>query len=131
MKECRSEFFVRYYEAKNREFFHHGFRLSERQWQTEWNDLVSAAAKAKQSLDSFHVFVMAHVLRRPIVVYSDQELKNFRGESTQHSNVGGIYLPLLWPDNLATKEPIALSYTRGHFNALIACEPPVQTYPVR
>lgn len=38
-----------------------------------------------ESLEEFHVFVLAHVLRRPIVVVADTMLRDSGGEgTTQH-----------------------------------------------
>lgn len=41
-----------------------------------------------ESLEEFHVFVLAHVLRRPIVVVADTMLRDSGGEgtSTPHEN---------------------------------------------
>lgn len=36
-----------------------------------------------ESLEEFHVFVLAHVLRRPIVVVADTMLRDSGGEGTQ------------------------------------------------
>lgn len=37
-----------------------------------------------ESLEEFHVFVLAHVLRRPIVVVADTMLRDSGGEGTYH-----------------------------------------------
>ncbi|KAK2154256.1 hypothetical protein LSH36_273g03028 [Paralvinella palmiformis] len=47
-----------------------------------------------ESLEEFHVFVLAHVLRRPIIVVADTVLKNSSGEALAPIPFGGIYLPL-------------------------------------
>ncbi|CAN0563972.1 unnamed protein product, partial [Ectocarpus sp. 12 AP-2014] len=39
------------------------------QLQAEWRMLMEAVKTPSAHLSSFHVFVLAHVLRRPIVVY--------------------------------------------------------------
>ena len=38
----------------------------------EWDALVGRAAEQGRSLEDVHVLVLAHVLRRPIIVYSSQ-----------------------------------------------------------
>ncbi|VDP03408.1 unnamed protein product [Soboliphyme baturini] len=47
-----------------------------------------------ESLEGLHVFALAHVLRRPIVIASDTVLKNSGGEALSPIHFGGIYLPL-------------------------------------
>ncbi len=39
----------------------------------------------------------------------------------------GVYLPLLWESSFCWKTPIALAYTRGHFSALVAMAPSLQS----
>jgi len=39
-----------------------------------------------ESLEEFHVFVLAHVLRRPIVVIADTMLRDSGGEGKIHNN---------------------------------------------
>ncbi|XP_065183705.1 uncharacterized protein LOC135814509 [Sycon ciliatum] len=71
---------------------------------------------AKQTMPQLYVFSLANVTQRPIIVYASPQ-----------SDVGGIYLPLLW-GNLATmhhssdsntllKNPLVLGYdsSRNHF----------------
>lgn len=43
-----------------------------------------------ESLEEFHVFVLAHVLRRPIVVIADTMLRDSGGE-------GKIHNPVIFP----------------------------------
>lgn len=38
-----------------------------------------------ESLEEFHVFVLAHVLRRPIVVVADTMLRDSGGEGPKHT----------------------------------------------
>ncbi|TSO25204.1 Ubiquitin thioesterase zranb1-B [Bagarius yarrelli] len=74
------------------------------------------------SLEQTHVFVLAHILRRPIIVYGVKYYKSFRGETLGYTRFQGVYLPLLWEQSFCWKSPIALGYTRGHFSALVAME---------
>lgn len=41
-----------------------------------------------ESLEEFHVFVLAHVLRRPIVVVADTMLRDSGGEGNPNSILG-------------------------------------------
>ncbi len=50
-----------------------------------WVCFVSCSAESQEepvyeSLEEFHVFVLAHVLRRPIVVVADTMLRDSGGE---------------------------------------------------
>lgn len=46
-----------------------------------------------ESLEEFHVYVLANNIRRPIIVYSDTILR-IDGEAISPVEFGGIYLPL-------------------------------------
>ncbi|ROI83801.1 Ubiquitin thioesterase ZRANB1 [Anabarilius grahami] len=74
------------------------------------------------SLEQTHIFVLAHILRRPIIVYGVKYYKSFRGETLGYTRFQGVYLPLLWEQSFCWKSPIALGYTRGHFSALVGME---------
>jgi hypothetical protein len=47
-----------------------------------------------ESLEEFHVYVLANNIRRPIIVYSDTVLRTNDGEAISPIEFGGIYLPL-------------------------------------
>lgn len=77
---------------------------------------------AFESLEEIHVFVLAHVLRRPIIVVSDTMLLDFSGEPIAPIPFGGIYFPLECPPESCFKCPLLLTYDSAHFSALVACE---------
>uniref|UniRef100_A0A673LCA3 ubiquitinyl hydrolase 1 n=1 Tax=Sinocyclocheilus rhinocerous TaxID=307959 RepID=A0A673LCA3_9TELE len=83
--------------------------------QTFWSRLI-------YFLEQTHIFVLAHILRRPIIVYGVKYYKSFRGETLGYTRFQGVYLPLLWEQSFCWKSPIALGYTRGHFSALVGME---------
>lgn len=56
------------------------FTLEETQWQEDWENLLSTAAQPGSALEQLHVFALAHILRRPIIVYGVKYVKSFRGE---------------------------------------------------
>ncbi|XP_035208830.1 ubiquitin thioesterase ZRANB1-like [Stegodyphus dumicola] len=99
------------------------FSLDETQWQEDWAMLLSLASQPGSALEQMHIFTLAHILRRPIIVYGVKYVKSFRGEALGYARFEGIYLPLLWEPTFCWKSPIALGYTRGHFTALVAMEP--------
>ncbi|XP_059469066.1 ubiquitin thioesterase trabid [Neocloeon triangulifer] len=99
------------------------FSLDDSQWEEDWSGLLSLAAQPGASLEQLHVFALAHVLRRPIIVYGVKFVKSFRGEALGYARFEGVYLPLLWDRSFCHKSPLALGYTRGHFSALVPIEP--------
>ena len=48
-----------------------------------------------ESLEELHVFILAHVLRRPVIVVADTILKDSNGDALAPIPFGGLYLPLL------------------------------------
>ncbi|KAJ3595953.1 hypothetical protein NHX12_002362 [Muraenolepis orangiensis] len=88
----------------------------EEEWEREWSELLKLASSEPrthlsksgansggvdnseepvyESLEEFHVFVLAHVLRRPIVVVADTMLRDSGGEAFAPIPFGGLYLPL-------------------------------------
>ncbi|KAK0165232.1 hypothetical protein PV328_003767 [Microctonus aethiopoides] len=99
------------------------FTLEEAQWQDDWENLLATAAQPGSALEQLHVFALAHILRRPIIVYGVKYVKSFRGEDIGYARFEGVYLPLLWEPSFCIRSPIALGYTRGHFTALVPIEP--------
>ncbi|XP_015594248.1 ubiquitin thioesterase trabid isoform X2 [Cephus cinctus] len=99
------------------------FTLEETQWQEDWESLLATAAQPGSALEQLHVFALAHILRRPIIVYGVKYVKSFRGEDIGYARFEGVYLPLLWELSFCIRSPIALGYTRGHFTALVPIEP--------
>ena len=57
-----------------------GFTLDNKQLEAEWCTLSKIAAQPGQPLEQLHIFVLAHILRRPIIVYGVKVVKSFRGE---------------------------------------------------
>lgn len=99
------------------------FSLEEGQWEEDWAGLLSLASQPGSSLEQLHVFALAHILRRPIIVYGVKYVKSFRGEAIGYARFEGVYLPLLWEQSFCVRSPLALGYTRGHFSALVSMEP--------
>ncbi|KPM04270.1 OTU and UBA-like domain-containing protein [Sarcoptes scabiei] len=126
-----------------------GLSFSEKEWEDEWKNIVRLAStepRSKysdhafeisggkkepneyeyeksftyESLEEIHIFVLAHVLRRPIIVIADTMLKDSKGEAFFPISFGGIYLPLECPDDCLMKSPLCLTYDAAHFSALVA-----------
>uniref|UniRef100_A0A3P8PAR7 ubiquitinyl hydrolase 1 n=1 Tax=Astatotilapia calliptera TaxID=8154 RepID=A0A3P8PAR7_ASTCA len=119
-----------------------GLVYTEEEWQKEWNELLKLASSEPrihystngtngvessdepvyESLEEFHVFVLAHVLRRPIVVVADTMLRDSGGEAFAPIPFGGIYLPLEVPSAKCHRSPLVLAYDQAHFSALVSME---------
>ncbi|XP_078001407.1 tumor necrosis factor alpha-induced protein 3-like isoform X2 [Glandiceps talaboti] len=99
------------------------------QWNEEWTTMIRIAEARRrpaeeggllyECLDEFHVFVMANILRRPIIVAADKMWRSYDGISMQPQNFSGIYLPLCWPAEQCIKTPVLLSYNEMHFTPLV------------
>lgn len=95
----------------------------EAQLRAEWARLAAAAARPGAALRQLHVFALAHVLRRPVLVYGADVVDSFRGEALGYARFRGVYLPLLWEPAFCSDAPLCLAYTRGHFSALVPVAP--------
>lgn len=114
-------------EAENEQQF--GLQLETHQWDQEWQMVrqqTLATALPGQNLDSldeFHVFILANVLRRPVIMYAAPKLRSHQTDGTlQKINFHGVYLPLLWAPDSCKKTPLPLAYHNGHFSALVIVE---------
>ncbi|GMR53289.1 hypothetical protein PMAYCL1PPCAC_23484, partial [Pristionchus mayeri] len=111
-----------------------GLQLTDEEWATEWKNVVELAAptprKTEEStacssdqiyegLEAIHVFALAHVLKRPIVVVSDTVLRNANGEELSPIGFGGVYLPLECPPEHCHRSPLVLCYDSAHFSPLV------------
>ncbi|KAF1397138.1 Ubiquitin thioesterase ZRANB1, partial [Spheniscus humboldti] len=124
LHDCSHWFYTRWkeWESWYSQSFGLHFSLREEQWQEDWAFILSLASQPGASLEQTHIFVLAHILRRPNIFYGVKYYKSFRGETLGYTRFQGVYLPLLWEQSFCWKSPIALGYTRGHFSALVAME---------
>jgi len=123
LTEAGHVFYPRWKEWETRQAQELSFSLADSQWDADWADLLSLAGQPGASLEQTHIFCLAHVLRRPIIVYGVKYVKSWRGENLGYAKFEGVYLPLLWEPSFCYRSPIALGYTRGHFCALVPPEP--------
>jgi len=75
-----------------------------------------------ESLEELHVFVLAHVLCRPIIIVADTILKDANGDAMAPISFGGIYLPLERSADECYRTPLLLSYDAAHFSAIVPME---------
>lgn len=65
------------------------FTLEDSQWEEDWSTLLSLASQPGSSLEQLHIFALAHILRRPIIVYGVKYVKSFRGEDIGYARFEG------------------------------------------
>ena len=75
-------------------------------------------------LESAHVFALANVLRRPIIVMTDPTVRTFSGFALQDNDMGGVYLPLEWSVEQTHRTPLLLGFSHNHFTPLLYSAPP-------
>lgn len=80
LHQCANFFYPRWkeYEMIQAALLH--FTLEEAQWEEDWGTLLTLASQPGASLEQLHIFVLAHIFRRPIIVYGVKNVKSFRGE---------------------------------------------------
>ena len=121
--EAESQFFSRWRNYETAFNDRLGLTLDESQWEAQWAQILQLAAAQGSSLEHVHIFVLAHILRRPIIVYAPAIVRSrVSGDKIGESSFQGVYLPLLWDRNFCHRSPIALAYTLGHFSALVAMQ---------
>ncbi|KAM7532804.1 hypothetical protein Aperf_G00000128991 [Anoplocephala perfoliata] len=122
MYACEERLFEQWHEYEVQEASKH-YEVSETQLRRDWRSSMVAASSTRTPLEQIHIFVLAHILRCPIIVYSVKFIRNYRDEPIAESNFQGIYLPLLWERCFCSKVPVILGYTKGHFSALVPIKP--------
>ena len=74
------------------------------------------------SLETIHVYALANLLCRPIIVLSESMLKDAEGHPIAPIPFGGIYLPLEKDVTQCYKYPLILAYESSHFSALVPAD---------
>lgn len=93
----------------------------------EWTEITQcldpdknrSSAVPHRFLEAIHVYTLANILRRPIIIVTDPTMRTFSGLSLQDNDMGGIYLPLEWKVEDTWRTPVVLAYTHSHFSPLV------------
>lgn len=127
--------------------------LTDEQWSSEWEDILKMSSPAPlskppdsstppeessdndyysmdslnkvkyRSLEDFHVYVLANVLYRPIIVIAMSHLYSQDNQDLLAPvYFGGVYLPLERDPELSFKTPLILAYDSSHFCPLLPME---------
>lgn len=89
-------------------------------------DSSHSVAVPHRFLESIHVYTLANILRRPIIIMTDPTIRTFSGMSLQDNDMGGIYLPLEWSWKDTHRTPILIGYSNNHFCPLLFADHPNQ-----
>lgn len=73
-----------------------GFVLDEDQLKQDWAAVLALADQTGRSLEQIHIFALAHILRRPVIVYGVRVVKNYRGENLGFANFEGEMWCMMW-----------------------------------
>ncbi len=74
-------FYPRWKEWEVQQALELDYTLDEGQLAEDWAGLLNLASQPGASLEQLHVFCLAHVLRRPIIIYGVKFVKSWRGEN--------------------------------------------------
>lgn len=118
-----------------------GLTFTEEEWEFEWGEILRIATNkprrqpitdslrrhsslrfSYESLEEIHISVLAHTLRRPVVVISDRTIKDMSGQDLAPIYFSGIYLPLEVNPAACYKSPVVLAYDSSHFSPLVAMQ---------
>ena len=83
-------FYPRWKDSECRQAATMHYSLDEGQWQEDWMYLLNLASQPGSSLEQIHVFALAHVLRRPIIIYGIKFVKSFRGDNLGFARFQGL-----------------------------------------
>uniref|UniRef100_UPI00358FB9B9 tumor necrosis factor alpha-induced protein 3 isoform X2 n=1 Tax=Myxine glutinosa TaxID=7769 RepID=UPI00358FB9B9 len=133
-RQVPADLFCRWQRERNLADVGTGLKYTSQDWEAEWRRVVLAARPCEvpgneglryECLEELHIFVMANVLRRPIVVLADQVMRTlWSASSLAPLHVHGVYLPLYWPAQQAFHHAIFLGYSDGHFVPLVPSRDP-------
>ncbi|KAI8797281.1 tumor necrosis factor alpha-induced protein 3 [Biomphalaria glabrata] len=96
----------------------------------EWEDIANhvtnvlsknlSAAVPHHSLEAVHIYILANILRRPIIIITSSFACSYSGQQLQSNNLSGLYLPLEWQPQECCKTPVLLGYHLNHFAPLLS-----------
>ncbi|XP_056014394.1 tumor necrosis factor alpha-induced protein 3-like isoform X6 [Ostrea edulis] len=102
--------------------------MNSKDMDAEWENVLKAAedrpldsngAMSFYPLEGIHLYVLANILKRPLIVLSERSARTVYGQSMQKDSIGGIYLPLEWKPSDTCKSPITIAYSMNHFAPLL------------
>ncbi|CAM4866712.1 unnamed protein product [Rotaria socialis] len=108
----------------------YGIQSEDSKLDIEWEELCDLVryensddgqiASSFQFLEAVHIFSICNMLRRPIIVLSEDVVRNKHGEAIAYNDLFGVYLPTLSKAADCVLVPIVLAYDQSHFCPLQA-----------
>lgn len=86
------------------------------------SDRPLGEGESLDSLEAIHVYVLANLLCRPIIVIAEDVLRDHDGNPVAPIPFGGIYLPSERNPSICYKYPLVLAYESAHFSALVPAD---------
>ena len=81
-------FYPRWHEYELQQTERLQYRLDEEQLRHDWLQLLSLG-KPGMPLEQLHIWTLAHIVRRPVIVYGVKYVKSFRGEPLGYARFEG------------------------------------------
>merc|ERR1712137_929313 len=94
----------------------------------DWELTLERCKQEDAYLSLLHVFVLANVLKRPILVYgSDDDMESY---GCHVNGVAGLFVPTRHPPSECYKRPIVICWVqRGHFVPVVHVEGEDAVFP--
>ncbi|KAI1726113.1 ubiquitin thioesterase ZRANB1 [Ditylenchus destructor] len=117
-----------------------GVTMEEEDLENDWEETMNAVASDDECLGPIHIWALAHVVCRPIVVvpmnepidleqleqpyeHRKQETNHAKSQRKQFSHIcEGIYLPVLWGSQPISRSPLVVAFRNGLFYAVIVSD---------
>ena len=116
---CMYRFYPRWKDWELRQAMDLHYTIDDAQLSEDWSEILSLASKPGASLEQVHVFCLAHVLRRPIIVYGVKYVKSWRGENLGFARFEGEYPNYICPACLISKHDRKMGYdTKLHISGI-------------
>jgi len=74
-------------------------------------------------LEAAHIYILAHVLRRPLIVFATDWVDAKGRQLASGEEIAGVYLPLELPRHVCSRTPLVLAYDSFHFSPLVPADP--------
>uniref|UniRef100_A0A0B7B034 ubiquitinyl hydrolase 1 n=1 Tax=Arion vulgaris TaxID=1028688 RepID=A0A0B7B034_9EUPU len=97
---------------------------------TAWDDLMNSLSDSPSRTvsndissrysDSLYIYVLANILRRPIIIVKDNQVESVNGHNYQNDDIGGVYLPLEWEPIECCKTPVIIGYSLNQYFPLVS-----------
>ncbi|ESO92198.1 hypothetical protein LOTGIDRAFT_84213, partial [Lottia gigantea] len=112
---------------RNSEVYGNLLQFDSMDQEQEWKGIVDSVeprhtpsfANPLSFLEPIHIYVMANILKRSIIVMADTRIRTLEAVSIQDNDIVGIYLPLDIEPEQCYKYPIVLGFNYNHFTPLV------------